>query len=214
MDRLLDDAERRGALLLQRNKELKRSLQTKDKVRPVRAATAGRMNACSSQPLTRPARAGCPRHLGCRPSPFERGRPPRPPQDLAACQIRATRLSELLRAAEAAKRSAEEYSRKLEAKFEKSGRGVALLKAAKLQMELRAVQEESVAVQQLCSAKVGGCGVLGREGACLHAAHPQPARGWALGGAAERWAQRGMGDDPGQAPANASPADAPRPGSR
>jgi hypothetical protein len=113
-------------------------------------------------PRGSPAPPGPPRAVAHRGS--NGARPPRPPQDLAACQIRATKLSELLRAAEAAKRSADEYARKLEAKFEKSGRGVALLKAAKLQMELRAVQEESLAVQQLCSAKVGGWGVKGSLG--------------------------------------------------
>jgi hypothetical protein len=75
-------------------------------------------------------------------------------QDLASCQIRATKLSELLRKAESARRSAEEYARKLEAKFETSGRGVALLKAAKLHIELKAMQVEAQAMQEAYSDKV------------------------------------------------------------
>lgn len=63
-------------------------------------------------------------------------------QDLAATQLRCSRLSDLLHSAEAARQAADAHARKLEAKFEKSGRGVALLKAAHLSTELEAAQAE------------------------------------------------------------------------
>lgn len=84
------------------------------------------------------------------------------PQELAATQLRNSRLSEMLHAAEAARTAAEAHARKLEAKFERSGRGVALLKAARLSCELEAVQAELRGMHAQLAAKVscrkcGGC---------------------------------------------------------
>lgn len=76
-------------------------------------------------------------------------------QELVTAQLRGSKLSEALRTTEAARRTAEEYARKLEVKFEKSGRGVALLKAARLNAELEAIQQEvqqtkHTVVSQVC----------------------------------------------------------------
>lgn len=44
-------------------------------------------------------------------------------QELAVAQLRCSKLSELLRAAESGRSSAEDYAKRLEAKFETSARG-------------------------------------------------------------------------------------------
>jgi hypothetical protein len=68
-------------------------------------------------------------------------------KELAAVRLRAERLSEARSAADAARQAAEAHAKKLEAKFEVSGRGVALLKAARLGAELEASQADAEALR-------------------------------------------------------------------
>lgn len=61
----------------------------------------------------------------------------------------------MLRTAEEGRVAAEEYAKKLEVKFETSARGVALLKAAKLQSELEAMMQEHASLRSVIAKKVG-----------------------------------------------------------
>jgi actin-related protein len=75
-------------------------------------------------------------------------------QDLELQRTKVARQAELLEAAEAARVEAEEGRRRLEAKFVRSDRGTALLKAARMKMEADALREKLAAAEAALKAQV------------------------------------------------------------
>ncbi|CAD7699310.1 unnamed protein product [Ostreobium quekettii] len=75
-------------------------------------------------------------------------------KELSTTRLHADRLTDKLRSENSARQSVEQHARHLEYTFESSGKGVALLKAAKCDKELDKAREESRVLAEELGAKV------------------------------------------------------------